>query len=253
MIVSKAFERSPQKKALLVGMNYIGTNYTREGSFEAVDALHHIYKLKFHFDEVKVLKDATAGDILNSFIWLQENSVQGDVLVFHFCGKGTKNSIQSINLPITLNEINDNLLECIDYRTSLFCMFDCGELDLGFRFKMIDASSGSTDLVEYIDNSYALKECTPWITKYEEIEDVKISETQGTIVSILLKVEGISATRSFIYVLNNYYAHSLAFCDLINKLNSLVKANGYRNTCMLVTSKYVDPRVPFGTFISAPI
>lgn len=106
-----------KKKALLVGINYIGIpNATLGGCIN--DAKNTKDTLIEHFgfeeenvtllteDQEHITKKPTAGNIRNGFKWLFEGATQGDTLYFHYSGHGSQ-------VPDPTGQEPDGQNECI--------------------------------------------------------------------------------------------------------------------------------------------
>ena len=98
------------KKALLVGINYVGTGNDLRGCLNDVYNMRDL--IKDDFDEVELLLevDATTQNILSGMRWLVEGAVPGDVLYFHYSGHGSQirstiepDGTDEIICPIDLN------------------------------------------------------------------------------------------------------------------------------------------------------
>jgi hypothetical protein len=95
-ISDKAIARQPMKRALLIGCNYMGTDYRLQGCINDVNNLKSRLISAYGFEEANVvmLTDQTAtkptkATILSEFTRFLQTSVDGDVLVFQFSGHGT--------------------------------------------------------------------------------------------------------------------------------------------------------------------
>lgn len=157
------------KKALLVGINYIGTESQLSGCINDTVTMSEILIGKFKFDKVNVLTDAT--DIkptkANIEVGLRElvsNSKPGDVLVFHYSGHGSNITDRSsdesdgkdeVLIPIDYNKagiitddwIYKNICKAVPKGVTLWCFTDCCHsgtvIDLAFNVK-----SNCTPLVQ---------------------------------------------------------------------------------------------------------
>lgn len=99
-------------KALLVGINYPGTNNALRGCVNDVITMREIIENQFGFTDVNNVKiitdnDATTRNIKSGLSWLVEGAAAGDVLFFHFSGHGSQmpNSDGSDHEPDGLDEI----------------------------------------------------------------------------------------------------------------------------------------------------
>ena len=82
------------KKALLVGINYPGTEHALNGCVNDVVAVSSILSSKYGFapQNKRMLVDASATtkNILDRLEWLVKDSHAGDVLFFHYSGHGSQ-------------------------------------------------------------------------------------------------------------------------------------------------------------------
>lgn len=98
------FQPSGRRKALLVGINYRGTNAELRGCVRDVSFVHHLLTSKFGFkkSDFVVLTDEPDGisgvrrgaptrrTILSSLNWLVSDTRPGDSLWFSFSGHGSQ-------------------------------------------------------------------------------------------------------------------------------------------------------------------
>ena len=140
------------KKALLVGINYIGTPNELNGCINDVKNVNSFLttNCKFSNENIKLLSDdkdteqhkPTRLNIENNIKWLTYNNLPGDILVFHYSGHGgytiDKNRDETDGkdetlIPLdfqTAGEITDdwlfdNLISKIPKDVSLYCFLDC--------------------------------------------------------------------------------------------------------------------------------
>jgi len=90
------------KKALLIGINYIGQQYQLSGCINDVQHIKEVITTKFGFsdrpDKMVILTDdqhdptkiPTRKNMLNAMRWLVQGSRPGDSLFFHFSGHGSQ-------------------------------------------------------------------------------------------------------------------------------------------------------------------
>lgn len=92
------------KKALLVGINYVGTGNDLRGCINDVNNINTLLQ-KERFDEIKIIleKEATTARIKAGLEWLVDGVFPGDVIMFHFSGHGSQ--MRSTVEPDGLDEI----------------------------------------------------------------------------------------------------------------------------------------------------
>ena len=152
------------KKALLVGINYIGSECELSGCINDVKNLKKflIENLDFKEDKVVILSEEnnlqlpTMNNIKDKIQWLVSNNTSGDTLVFHYSGHGSNikddnkdetDKIDETIVPldyITKGDIVDdwlfeNMICKIIKNVNLYCFFDsCHSgtvIDLKYNYK----------------------------------------------------------------------------------------------------------------------
>ena len=103
------------KKALLVGINYIGTNVELKGCINDVNNINNI--LKTNNFNITMLTDTstikpTKQNIIDSLIWLIKDCKSGDTLLFYYAGHGSQ--IKDIDGDEA--DKKDEVLVPLDYR-----------------------------------------------------------------------------------------------------------------------------------------
>lgn len=86
--------RIPQKKAFLVGINYVGTTAQLEGCVNDVISMHQFLRSKFGYNTFEIQTDysnikPTKANIIAGLYRLITGSIAGDTLFFHYSGHGT--------------------------------------------------------------------------------------------------------------------------------------------------------------------
>jgi hypothetical protein len=102
------------KKAVLVGINYPGTDHELRGCVNDVMAVNQTLINHLGFDDPKQIRmltdnSATTDNIIDRLNWLVKDATPGDVLYFHYSGHGT----QFIDMNYDTMEEPDGLDECI--------------------------------------------------------------------------------------------------------------------------------------------
>jgi len=113
------------KKALLVGINYPGTQHALRGCVNDIMLMNELLVKNLGFSDPKYVRmltneSATTQNILERLEWLVDNAQPGDVLYFHYSGHGCQIPVLDYN---TMDE-PDGLDECIvpvdmDWRTKI--------------------------------------------------------------------------------------------------------------------------------------
>ena len=80
------------KRALIVGINYVGTGNDLQGCINDANNMNALLKDHFGFTDIRLLleKDATTANIKDSLRWLVSGCRPGDVLFFHYSGHGSQ-------------------------------------------------------------------------------------------------------------------------------------------------------------------
>lgn len=151
------------KKALLIGINYIGSEYELSGCINDVKnlKLFLIENCNYKDDNIIILTEEnelkpTMENIKNKINWLVSNNNPGDTLIFHYSGHGS--NIKDTNkdetdkkdetiVPLdfeTKGDITDdwlfaNMVSKIEENVNLYCFFDCCHsgtiIDLKYNYR----------------------------------------------------------------------------------------------------------------------
>jgi hypothetical protein len=224
------------KKALLVGINYIGTPYELSGCINDTSRMK-VLLTNFGFNSFKILNDsneekATKELILNEFKNLLINANSGDVLFFYFSGHGSYTYDVSNDEP----DGNDEMIISSD----LCAIFD-DELKqlLSIYIKkdvtvigLFDSCHSGTMLdlkYNYLDSN-----------NYDEYtENDKVSECFGNVLMISGCMDSQTSSECFI---NNTLqgAVTWSFIESINKTPNLTWRELLRSMRSLLKSKYCN-------------
>jgi hypothetical protein len=151
------------KKALLIGINYIGSKYELSGCINDIKnlKLFFIENCNYQEDNIVILSEEdeikpTMENIKNKIMWLISNNKPDDTLVFHYSGHGS--NIEDNNkdetdkkdetiVPLdfeTKGDITDdwlfeNMVSKIEENVNLYCFFDCCHsgtiIDLKYNYR----------------------------------------------------------------------------------------------------------------------
>lgn len=180
------------KKALLVGINYIGTKYELNGCINDVDSIQSKLQSAYGFNQsnIKKLTDSTLlkptrQNILNELTNLLQTANTGDILFFFYSGHGTyttdrnreeKDGRDEMIVPLDFqNIIDDDLKRIIQanlkWGVTLFAMFDsCHSgtvLDLKYQYMENGNNSPvsqNNQLSETSGNVFMISGCADWQT-----------------------------------------------------------------------------------------
>lgn len=241
-------ENIKNKKALLVGINYINTPYALSGCIDDTNRMKDL--LSSHgFNDFKILTDLTSvkpskANILNELKNLIVNAKSGDVLFFYYSGHGSysydRNGdetdgrdemlISLDSLPILDDEIKSILQNHLSREITIVGMFDSchsGTI-LDLKYNYLDS------------NNY---------DKYSE--NNKVSECQGNVIMISGCMDSQTSSEAFI---ENKAQGALtwSFIDCINKtpncswrellknMRDSLKTNQFTQIPQLSTDSFYD-------------
>ena len=112
-----------KRKALLIGINYFGTQSELRGCINDVKNIKTFLEENYKIDEILVLTDDQTSDkskmptrenVLNGFRWLTQGAKSGDSLIMHYSGHG--GSVK--DLDGDEEDGNDETLCPVDYDTA---------------------------------------------------------------------------------------------------------------------------------------
>lgn len=81
-----------RKRALIVGINYPGTNNELRGCVNDANLINETIRDHYGFTDIRMLLDneATTNAMLTGLNWLVDGAVAGDILYFHYSGHGSQ-------------------------------------------------------------------------------------------------------------------------------------------------------------------
>lgn len=247
------------KKALLIGINYANTPAALRGCINDCKNMINFLKSDYGFidEEIKFLNDndfnnlPTAKNIIEGFIWLQNEIAQNSKLFLHFSGHGyymkdnngdEHDGYDEFICPIDYNTAGlisddqirkyliDNLGDC-----KLTCLFDCCHsgtvLDLKYNLSFVDKITGKEFLIR---------------------EDPKYLETNASVVFISGCKDNQTSADAYI---NGKYQGAMTFCflktierfklqkkdisyhSLIESINNYIKAGKFSQIPLIAFGK----------------
>lgn len=226
------------KKALCIGINYIGTQNELNGCInDALDIQNQLLSYGFTNNNIKVITDnkpikPTRNNILNSFITLLSNSKKGDLLVFTYSGHGTQsNDIYKTELDgLDESIVTSDFKLIFDYEfkniiqrylkpgVSLFALFD-------------NCFSGSVLDLRYMYDSNTQKYLINMNDQETNGNVIMISgctDSQTSADTFIEKPQG-ACTWAFLQALKNNPKY-LSWIELVTKMDSLLVESKYTQT-----------------------
>ena len=187
--IPKQISTNKNKKALLIGINYTGTQNELKGCINDANSIKERISTK-GFNNITLMTDftskkATNANILEEFKNLLANSQEGDLLFFLYSGHGTylidKNNDETTGydqciVPCDLNIITDDELKTLIQtylkpNVTLFAMFDScfsgSVLDLKYQYMdslNYDNYSENNKIFETKGNVFMISGCTDYQT-----------------------------------------------------------------------------------------
>ena len=150
-------EETFEKKALIIGCNYVGTKNALRGCIVDANNIKNMLESKYNYKNIKLLTDETKDKptrtvILHEIMSLLINSNENDELFMSFSGHGTytndnnseeKDGKDELFVPLDFNCIRDDDFKSIIQKylkknVKLFMLFDCchsgSMLDLKYQY-----------------------------------------------------------------------------------------------------------------------
>jgi len=237
-----------KKTALLVGVNYIGTSNELYGCINDTKNIQDLLKNKYNFTNITLLNDETPNkptkqNILTGLQTLLSNTNSGDTAFFMFSGHGTctvdfNNDEQdgqdeiivpidaySINTCIIDDELNKLIRKTLKPGAKLIALFDsCFSgtmLDLRYTYGYPD----NTNKLETDGDVYMISSCTDQQISMDTVAPINGKDmNSGAMTYAFLTIIQETATMS----------------DLVSKMQTFLKDNGYQQRPLLSSGKKVD-------------
>ncbi len=237
-----------KRNAFMVGINYTGTINELYGCINDTKNVQDLLKNKYNFTNVTLLNDETSEkptkqNILNGLQTLLANTNSGDTAFFMFSGHGTctadlngdeKDGQDEIIMPINAfsldtcildDELNKIIRNTLKPGAKLVALFDCcfsgTVLDLRYTYGYPD----NTNQSETAGDVYMISGCTDQQTSADTVAPVNGKEM---------------ASGAMTYAFLTSIKETAIMGDLVTKMQTFLKDNGYPQKPLLSSGKKVD-------------
>lgn len=239
----------PKKRsAFLVGINYTGTANELYGCINDTKNIEDLLKNKYNFTDVTLLHDETSEkptkqNILNGLQTLLSNTNSGDTAFFMFSGHGTctadfngdeKDGRDELIIPIDAisfdtcildDDLNKLIRNTLKPGAKLVALFDsCFSgtvLDLRYTYGYPDNTNES----ETAGDVYMISGCTDAQTSADTVAPINAKTM---------------ASGAMTYAFLTMIKETAFMGDLITKMQTFLKDNGYSQRPLLSSGKKVD-------------
>ena len=245
-LTDKYKQDMPKKQhAFLVGINYTGTINELYGCINDTKNVEDLLKNKYNFTNVALLNDETATkqNILKGLQTLLSNTESGDTAFFMFSGHGTCTAdlnkdetdgqdelivpidAVSMNTCILDDELNKLIRNTLKPGAKLVALFDCcfsgTMLDLRYTYGYPDNTNES----ETVGDVYMISGCTD-----QQLSADTVAPVNGKTM----------ASGAMTYAFLTMIKETALMGDLITKMGTFLKENGYPQRPLLSSGKKVD-------------
>jgi hypothetical protein len=269
------------KRALICGINYIGTGNDLKGCLNDARNMEAMLRDQFAFDEIKLVleKDATTAGIKAGLEWLIAGVSPGDVIVFHYSGHGSQlpskleaDGYEEIICPIDLNwttrVITDNDLRDVFNRVpngvNTTVILDCChsgtglDQDAAYRPLTKEVQAITGDGSRYLEPPAGLTDDRDHVVDWHTSRDINAS-------ALLIAGCRADQTSADAFINNTYQGAATAsilkavkaqpdieYVQLVDKMTEYMVSNGFAQRpeldgfSGLYDSKFV---MPFGESI----
>ncbi len=238
------------KKALLVGINYIGSPYALNGCINDVNSIKDKISNR-GFKDINILTDLSAkkptrANILTEFKNLLINSQAGDLLLFCFSGHGS-NTVDRNNDE---TDGRDELIFCSDFQVviddefktiiqttlkenvTLFAMLDScfSGTVLDLKYQYLD----SLNYDNYTENSKQLE------TKGNVLMISGCNDKQTSADAVFNNIPNGAMTWSFLQSLEQNKDKQLSWRELVKSMRDLLKKSRFTQIPQLSSGQFAD-------------
>jgi hypothetical protein len=236
------------KKALLIGINYINTPYALSGCIDDTTRIQELL-IQHGFNDLKILTDLTSikptkQNILNEFKNLIVNAVAGDILVFYFSGHGSytydingdetdrkDEMIISFDLQTVIDDELKNILSTyMKNDVTIFGLFDSCHSGTMFDLKFNYLDSNNFD--NYFENN-KVTECNGNVIMISGCMD-----NQTSVETVIDSKPQGAMSWSFIQCINK--TPNCSWRELLKSMRDLLKTSSYSQIPQLSTDSFYD-------------
>lgn len=244
-----AAQKQIKKRALLIGCDYIGTEYQLSGCINDVENIQTKLKSQYGFNNIVIMTDntdkkPTKANILDELKNLLTSANSEDKLFLSFSGHGfkikdtsgdEKDKLDEVFVSLDLDYISDDEIKIfinnnLKKNVTLFALFDCCHsgtiLDLRYQYfdsENDDNSSENTNVSETVGNIIMISGCMDNQTSEEVFANNK---NQGAM------------TWAFLDTINKN--PNLTWKDLITTMRGSLKSSKYQQIPQLSSGKKLD-------------
>jgi hypothetical protein len=238
------------KKALLVGINYIDSPFALYGCISDVNSVKDKIS-NAGFKDINILTDLTPkkptrANILNDFKNLMINSQSGDLLLFLYSGHGTNATDRNNDET----DGRDEMLFCSDFQrilddelktiiqtnlkenVTLFALFDCcfsGTI-LDLKYQYLD----SLNYDNYTENSKQIE------TKGNVIMISGCNDNQTSADAVFNNIPNGAMIWSFLQSLEQNKDKQLTWRELVKSMRDLLKKSSFEQIPQLSSGQFAD-------------
>jgi hypothetical protein len=284
--------RLPEKKALIVSLNYYDSLTPEFGNLSQAKAFSNSLYLYLHFTNIKIISDKPPNnedngqlqksEIMKSLDELFLDYVFGDIIIILIIGKRNKDGFIQLNINEHLNndEIQKFIVLPIQNGVTVALFVDTQDEFYPSR-KQNNQESIQTLGLRYLHEKYSYETITSLKSsahlgfripidiqfKNNQIlttEFVSVEETSSTFITLSSCTKKSSIlTFALIQIITNNYLHTLTLKKFINEIVSFFivnfsqnnnELNFKENNCIYFESgQHIDMQVPLGRILSAPL
>jgi hypothetical protein len=255
------------KKALLIGINYVGSSCQLSGCINDANRMKEYLLTQCGFKEsdIKMLSDhvgaskdqlPTKSNIIRNIQWLTGNIPSNEEcqLVFHYSGHGSNTrdvsndededqrdeTICPIDYAsrgdITDDDLKIMLVDSVPSNAKLFCLMDCCHSGTGLDLKYDCRVYGKKQKREFkmIENGKT-KESNAEVILFSGCKDPQYSAD----AYIKGKYQG-AMTWGFFEILSKYNYQPITYKDLLSQIQILLATNQYEQVPQLSTGQFIN-------------